>query len=36
VAKYGMVDLYMLYKNFMSIVYKSTYLVCITCFSENL
>jgi hypothetical protein len=35
VAKYGMGDAYMIYKNFMSILYKSTYLVCITHFSEN-
>jgi hypothetical protein len=35
VAKYGMRDPYMIYKNFMSILYKSTYLVCITHFSEN-
>jgi hypothetical protein len=35
VAKYGMRDPYKLYKNHMSIPYKSTYLVCITRFSEN-
>jgi hypothetical protein len=35
VAKYGIVDPYMVYANFVSIVYKSTYLVCITRFSEN-
>jgi hypothetical protein len=35
VAKYGMRDPYMLYKNLMSILYKSTYLVCVTRFSDN-
>ena len=35
VAKYGMRDPYMFYKNIMSILYKSTYLVCITGFSKN-
>jgi hypothetical protein len=35
VAKYGVRDMYMLYKNLMSIIYKSTYLVSITHFSEN-
>ena len=34
-AKYGMRDPYILYKKHMSIPYKSTYLVCITHFSEN-
>jgi hypothetical protein len=35
VAKYEMRDPYKLYKNLMSIPCKSSYLVCITHFSEN-
>jgi hypothetical protein len=35
VAKYGMRDPYMIYKNLMSILYKSTYLVCISRFLEK-
>jgi hypothetical protein len=35
VAKYGMPDPYKLYKNLMSMPYKSTYLVCITHFPEK-